>query len=48
MIWPGTGDLDLFGYPGRIADTGYRGHVAAEYVPGGAGAESFGWLPATR
>ncbi|WP_067897837.1 hydroxypyruvate isomerase family protein [Nocardia vaccinii] len=45
---PGTGDLDIFGYLDRIADTGYRGHVAAEYVPSGASAESFGWLPATR
>lgn len=44
---PGTGQIDLFGYLGRIADTGYRGHVAAEYVPTGASADSFGWLHAT-
>ncbi|MBY8858202.1 TIM barrel protein [Nocardia sp. CA2R105] len=44
---PGTGDLDIFRYLGRIADTGYRGHVAAEYIPSGASADSFGWLHAT-
>lgn len=43
---PGTGDLDIFRYLGRIAGTGYRGHVAAEYIPSGASADSFGWLHA--
>ncbi|MBF6172036.1 hydroxypyruvate isomerase family protein [Nocardia blacklockiae] len=42
---PGTGALDLFGYVGKLAAAGYRGHVAAEYVPTGASADSLAWLP---
>ncbi|MBB5918857.1 hydroxypyruvate isomerase [Nocardia transvalensis] len=46
---PGTGDLDLFGYVDKIGAAGYRGYVAAEYVPSGASADSLAWLPsATR
>ncbi|ATL66387.1 hydroxypyruvate isomerase family protein [Nocardia terpenica] len=42
---PGTGELDIFGYVDKIGATGYRGYVAAEYVPSGASADSFAWLP---
>ncbi|MBF6333068.1 hydroxypyruvate isomerase family protein [Nocardia transvalensis] len=42
---PGTGELDLFGYIDKIGAAGYRGYVAAEYVPTGASADSFAWLP---
>ncbi|MFI5778798.1 hydroxypyruvate isomerase family protein [Nocardia sp. NPDC051570] len=42
---PGTGELDLFGYVDKIGAAGYRGYVAAEYVPSGASADSFTWLP---
>ncbi|MCM6777710.1 TIM barrel protein [Nocardia sp. CDC159] len=42
---PGTGALDIFGYVDKLGAAGYRGHVAAEYVPSGASADSFAWLP---
>ncbi|MFF3575213.1 hydroxypyruvate isomerase family protein [Nocardia jiangxiensis] len=45
---PGTAELDIFGYVDKISGTGYRGHVAAEYVPTGASADSLGWLPTAR
>jgi hydroxypyruvate isomerase len=41
---PGTGELDLDRYLGRLADAGYDGWVGLEYVPSGASADSFGWL----
>lgn len=41
---PGTGSLDLAGHLSRIADSGYRGYVAAEYIPSTTTAESLGWL----
>jgi hydroxypyruvate isomerase len=41
---PGTGELDLDRYLGRLADVGYDGWVGLEYVPSGASADSFGWL----
>ena len=42
---PGTGELDIAGYLGKLAATGYDGYVGLEYKPTGASAESFGWLP---
>jgi hydroxypyruvate isomerase len=42
---PGTGSLDLDGLLGALAATGYDGYVGLEYVPSGASADSFGWLP---
>ncbi|GAB2709919.1 hydroxypyruvate isomerase family protein [Nocardia thraciensis] len=42
---PGTGELDIFGYVDKIGAAGYRGHIAAEYIPSGASADSFAWLP---
>ena len=45
---PGTGDLDLARYLQRIADSGYSGYVAAEYVPSTTTTESLGWLTAAR
>ena len=42
---PGTGDLDIAGYLGRLADNGYTGHVGLEYKPAGPSADSFDWLP---
>lgn len=41
---PGTGDLDLNRYLGRIADSGYTGYVAAEYIPSTTTEESLGWF----
>jgi hydroxypyruvate isomerase len=41
---PGTGELDLDRYLGRLADVGYDGWVGLEYVPSTASADSFGWL----
>jgi hydroxypyruvate isomerase len=41
---PGTGELDLDRYLGRLADVGYDGWVGLEYVPSAASADSFGWL----
>lgn len=40
---PGTGTLDLPRLLGRIAEAGYGGWIAAEYVPSTTTAESFGW-----
>jgi hydroxypyruvate isomerase len=42
---PGTGELDIFGYVDKLDAAGYSGYVAAEYVPSGASAASFVWLP---
>jgi hydroxypyruvate isomerase len=42
---PGTGELDIFGYVDKLGAAGYSGYVAAEYVPSGASAASFVWLP---
>lgn len=42
---PGTGELDLDRYLGKLAATGYDGWVGLEYKPSGASADSFGWLP---
>ncbi|MQY20272.1 hydroxypyruvate isomerase family protein [Nocardia macrotermitis] len=44
---PGSGEVDIFGHLGRIAAAGYRGYVAAEYIPTGASADSFGWMHVT-
>lgn len=41
---PGTGELDLDGLVAALYAKGYDGWVAAEYVPSGASADSFGWL----
>jgi hydroxypyruvate isomerase len=41
---PGTGELDLDRYLGRLADVGYDGWVGLEYMPSGASGDSFGWL----
>jgi len=45
---PGTGTLDLDRYLGLLERGGYRGWVGLEYVPSGASADSFGWLPRER
>jgi hydroxypyruvate isomerase len=45
---PGTGALDLDRHLDRLAAAGYRGWVGLEYVPSGASADSFGWLPRER
>ncbi|HEY3715075.1 MAG TPA: TIM barrel protein [Jatrophihabitantaceae bacterium] len=45
---PGSGELDLDGYLSGLEQAGYRGWVGLEYVPTGAGADSFGWLPRER
>ena len=46
---PGTGDLDLDRYLGRLADHGYAGWVGLEYKPTTATtSESLGWLPRER
>jgi hydroxypyruvate isomerase len=42
---PGTGSLDLAGPLRALAASGYDGFVGLEYVPSGASADSFGWLP---
>ena len=41
---PGTGELDLDRYLGRLSDVGYDGWVGLEYVPSAASADSFTWL----
>jgi hydroxypyruvate isomerase len=41
---PGTGALPLADLLGRLAKAGYDGWVGLEYKPGGASADSFGWL----
>jgi hydroxypyruvate isomerase len=45
---PGTGSLDLDRHLGQLADAGYRGWVGLEYLPSGASADSFAWLPRER
>jgi hydroxypyruvate isomerase len=45
---PGTGELDLDGYLAKLEQAGYNGWVGLEYVPSGASAESFEWLPRQR
>jgi hydroxypyruvate isomerase len=45
---PGTGELDIDGYLGKLADAGYAGHVGLEYKPSGDSAASFDWLPRHR
>lgn len=42
---PGTGELGWDAVLGRLAASGYRGHVGLEYKPVGSSAESFDWLP---
>jgi hydroxypyruvate isomerase len=42
---PGTGELDIAGYLGKLADNGYDGYIGLEYKPSGASADSFHWLP---
>ena len=42
---PGTGELDLEGYLGKLAAAGYDGWVGLEYKPSGATVDSFAWLP---
>jgi hydroxypyruvate isomerase len=42
---PGTGELDWSTVLGRLAASGYRGHVGLEYKPVGPSAASFDWLP---
>jgi hydroxypyruvate isomerase len=41
---PGTGELDIAGYLGKLADNGYQGYIGLEYKPSGASADSFDWL----
>jgi hydroxypyruvate isomerase len=41
---PGTGELDLPRWLGALADNGYGGYVAAEYVPAGRTVDGLGWL----
>jgi hydroxypyruvate isomerase len=45
---PGTGELDLAGYLGRLAAAGYAGYVGLEYKPSGESAASLDWLPVER
>ncbi len=45
---PGTGALDLDHYLTRIADSGYTGRVALEYVPTTNTLDSLDWLPVER
>ena len=46
---PGSGDLDLERYLGKLADGGYAGWVGLEYKPTTATTpESLGWLPRER
>jgi hydroxypyruvate isomerase len=45
---PGTGNLAIDRYLDRIAATGYDGWVGLEYLPSGASADSFAWLPRER
>jgi hydroxypyruvate isomerase len=46
---PGTGDLDLDGYLGKLSDHGYAGWVGLEYKPTTATTpQSLGWLPRER
>ena len=42
---PGTGELDLDGYLGRLEAAGYSGWVALEYNPTTTTSESLHWLP---
>jgi hydroxypyruvate isomerase len=42
---PGTGSLEIADRLERLYAGGYTGYVGLEYVPSGASAESFGWLP---
>jgi hydroxypyruvate isomerase len=41
---PGTGELDLGHYLGRLTASGYDGWIGLEYSPSGASAESFAWV----
>lgn len=43
---PGTGRLPLQRYLALLANRGYQGWVALEYIATGATADSFGWLSA--
>lgn len=45
---PGTGDLDLNGPLAQLQRAGYPGWVGLEYVPSGASADSFSWLPGEK
>jgi hydroxypyruvate isomerase len=45
---PGTGQLDIAGYIGKLAAAGYTGYVGLEYKPSRDTAASFGWLPRER
>lgn len=46
---PGTGQLDLERYLGRLAAAGYAGHVGLEYKPSGNSTlGSLAWLPVER
>jgi hydroxypyruvate isomerase len=42
---PGTGRLPLQRHLAALAERGYDGWVALEYVPAGTTQDSFGWLP---
>ncbi|MGW5239028.1 hydroxypyruvate isomerase family protein [Monashia sp. NPDC004114] len=45
---PGSGELDLDHYLGRLADGGYTGWVGLEYKPSTTTTESLTWLTAAR
>jgi hydroxypyruvate isomerase len=45
---PGTGDLDLDGYLGKLTAAGYDGWVALEYKPRAGTVEGLDWLPRAR
>jgi hydroxypyruvate isomerase len=45
---PGTGELNLDHYLGRLADQGYTGWVGLEYKPTTTTTESLAWLSVTR
>ncbi|SFO84030.1 hydroxypyruvate isomerase [Amycolatopsis arida] len=42
---PGTGELDIAGYLGKLRAAGYTGHIGLEYRPDGDSHAAFGWLP---
>jgi hydroxypyruvate isomerase len=42
---PGTGELDLDGYLGKLQAAGYDGWVALEYKPRADTVDGLGWLP---
>lgn len=42
---PGTGTLDFDAFFAAVEESGYRGCIGLEYLPGGSTEESLDWLP---